>query len=99
MNPEYDIDLAMSRASLAGMRGADGLKRELESIAEEMGIVTPPRPTALSISQDLQELTVSYLSGAIEDAQRNARLKEIIINGLNATDEPAREELGERLGQ
>ena len=82
---DIDIDLEMSKITLAAMQGGETLK---SSIVTLCGLyeVESTSPTPQEVALDMQRLTVDYMSGEMTDEVRDARLKSVLAKALTAND-------------
>ena len=90
---ELDVELEMNKITLAGMSGEEQLQESIK-VLTSVYEVTDASPEPIDIAKEMQQLVIQYMSGTMDDAQRDTRLKAILSKALTAKDK----QLGEPVG-
>jgi len=91
---ELDVELEMNKITLAGMSGEQELKTAISTLVSAYE-VTDTSAQPIDIAKEMQALVVEYMSGTLDDMQRDARLKIVLAKALTAKDKATGEAVGD----
>lgn len=91
---DLDVELEMNKITLAAMGGEDALREAVKPLVELYN-VKDAKTEPIDVARDMQALVVEYMSGSIDDAQRDTSIYAVLSKALGAKDKAVGEGVGD----